>query len=86
LEKAGQAGAVTHPTYECCRLHPVFHLPFCTDKYKGKVKEWLDKDVEELTRLSTDVSRLNKNKEGLLACKASLTKALEEADPKLRCK
>jgi hypothetical protein len=86
MEKADQKAVAAGPTYECCTLQPVFELPFCTDKYKGQVKKWLDADIADLNRLSVDISRANKNKEGLLACKTSLTKALDEADPKLRCK
>jgi len=88
VDKAAQANtaAPQEATYECCKVHPTFHLPICRDDYKVKVKKWRDKDVEALSKLLTQISTLNKNKEGLLACKTSLTKAMEEADPKLRCK
>ncbi|MBL7697825.1 MAG: hypothetical protein JNK79_06685 [Chitinophagaceae bacterium] len=87
-DKAVQANTTSTPeaTYECCTIRPTFHLPLCKDDYKGKVMKWRDNDVKTLTKLFGQISTLNKNKEGLLACKTSLTKAMEEADPKLRCK
>jgi hypothetical protein len=74
------------PCDEDCELIPQFSLPVCNDQYKECVDTWVADDTETLVRLRDDIIRLNKRKEGSLACKQTLTKAIEEADPKLRCK
>ncbi len=74
------------PCKEDCELFPQFKLPVCNDYYKQCIINWLNDDDRELKDLLKNIAKLNKNKEGLLACKGSLIKAIEETNPKLRCK
>lgn len=82
----GTGGGPIDPCEVSCELDPQFDLPFCNDPYKGCVQKWFDQDQKDIDQFTKDVAVLNKRKEGSLACKQSLTKAMEEADPKLRCK
>lgn len=68
-----------------CELHPVIEFPICKDTYKICVNEWYREDDKTVRDLSNTLNQKNKTKEGLLACKQSLDKAIAEANPKNRC-
>jgi hypothetical protein len=69
-----------------CALKPILTLPVCNDSYYAWVKDKYEKDVAEANKLSDDLVEVNKKKEALAACLASLTAAIKEVDPKELCK
>ena len=71
---------------ETCKLEPVFEFPICNDTYKKSVKTWLTEDEKTVKKLAQQVMEKSKLKESLQACKDSLTKAVNEVNPKERCK
>jgi hypothetical protein len=72
--------------YGDCELLPTFDFPICNNSYKNCVQKWLDADEKTITDLTTELQKAKKQKEALLACKNSLTKAIAAVDPKERCK
>jgi len=69
----------------CC-LTPYFNFPICNDNYKKLVDQWVKYDEDQVTKLGATLMEENKKKESLQACKDSLTKAIDQVDPKERCK
>lgn len=69
-----------------CELVPILQFPICNSEYKGCVTGWWETDDCAVKQLSDDLKEKNKVKEGLLACKTSLEKAITEADPANKCK
>jgi hypothetical protein len=69
-----------------CRLSPILTLPVCNDAYYIWVKKQYDADVAEANALADQLVEVNKKKESLAACKASLESAIKEVNPKDLCK
>jgi hypothetical protein len=61
-------------------------MPVCKDSYYNCVEKEYGKQKTKAEELAVDLLKLNKEKEGLLACKQSLDTAIKETDPKTRCK
>lgn len=71
---------------ETCTLLPALHMPVCNDPYYKCVESEYSKQKKNAENLSGTLKELNKEKEGMLACKQSLETAIKETDPKTRCK
>jgi hypothetical protein len=71
---------------DTCSLQPMFYMPVCKDSYYNCVEKEYGKQKTKAEELAVDLLKLNKEKEGLLACKQSLDTAIKETDPKTRCK
>lgn len=69
-----------------CDLQPIFQFPICKDPYYQCVNDQYTADKKAAEDLAKELLAENKKKEGLLACKTSLTSAINEVDPKNRCK
>lgn len=71
---------------EDCVLTPMLTFPICNDNYYRWVKKKYSDDVKAAGDVAKELVEINKRKEGLAACQASLTAALAQVDPKELCK
>jgi hypothetical protein len=69
-----------------CQLTPVLEFPICNDPYYDSLRNKYEVDKARAAELSKKLIDLNKKKESLLACKQSLTAAIQETAPRTRCK
>lgn len=69
-----------------CALIPILTFPICNDNYYRWVKMKYNEDVKASNDVAKELVEVNKRKEGLAACRASLTAALQQVDPKELCK
>jgi hypothetical protein len=76
----------TNDAMKNCRLLPMLTFPLCNDNYYRWVKQKYEADVISADEVSKELVEVNKRKEGLAACKTSLTAALAAVDPKELCK
>ncbi len=68
-----------------CAIIPRLKMPICDDEYYDELEKLHSKYKGKVKRLSYEMTKINKKKERLQACKLSLENAIVEVDPKLRC-
>jgi hypothetical protein len=76
----------TNDSMKSCKLMPMLTFPLCNDNYYLWVKQKYESDVVAANTVSRELVEVNKRKEGIAACKTSLTAALAAVDPKELCK
>ncbi|MFT3910800.1 MAG: hypothetical protein QM737_15390 [Ferruginibacter sp.] len=69
-----------------CDLKPIFEFPICNNTYKCELEKCFKKSEEEVKCTAKNLNDANKDRDALAACQASLQKAIDEVDPKTRCK
>jgi len=71
---------------ETCQLKPMLTFPLNSDQYYTELQDKKTYWDEQITKLTADLLAATKEKEVLLANKANLEKAIQEVDPKNKCK
>jgi hypothetical protein len=69
-----------------CRLKPILTLPICNDGYYLWVKGKYEEDFRAASEEAKKLVEINKRKEAIAACQDSLTKAINEVNPRELCK
>lgn len=90
IRKQSKGGSEEHKN-KCldegeCPLEPMITFPICNDNYYNDLGDKYQEDDNLAKDLARQLLEKNKRKEELLACKQSLVAAINEVDPKLRCK
>ncbi len=80
-----QGSAEGIPPEDIFCLTPIISFPICNDPYYKNIKEWLEQDKEDARELTKQRNELAKKQLALQACQQSLTNALKEVNPSLRC-